>query len=143
MSLIKMQPMISDKQKVITAALLVTAFLSYTFFIYRHLPVQAEATVNLASGKGKLLWQRNNCNSCHQIYGLGGYLGPDLTNVYSKRGSDYIKSFLTTGTVTMPQFHLTQQEMEDIIAFLKDVDASGTADPKSFKINYDGFIEHR
>jgi len=135
--------MISDKQKVIVATVLVAAFLSYTFFIYRHLPVPVVAAVNPSSGKGKLLWQRNNCNSCHQIYGLGGYLGPDLTNVYSKRGPDYIKSFLTTGTVTMPQFPLSPEEKEDIIAFLKDVDASGNADPKSFKINYDGFINHR
>ncbi len=134
--------MISDKQKITVAAFLLAAFLSYTYFIYRNLPVKSDASAGIAAANGKLLWQRKNCNSCHQIYGLGGYLGPDLTNVYSRQGADYIKAFLVTGTVTMPQFRLSQKELDEIVAFLKQVDASGTADPKSFKINYDGFIHH-
>lgn len=141
MSLIKIRSMIRDKHKVIVGTLLVTAFLFYTTYIYRHLPVPIEASIDTAAVKGKLIWQTNNCNSCHQIYGLGGYLGPDLTNVYSKRGSAYIQSFLNTGTVIMPQFYLSQQEAEALIAFLKEVDASGNADPKTFKITYDGFIQ--
>ena len=32
---------------------------------------------------GQQLYQESNCTACHQIYGLGGYMGPDLTNVVS------------------------------------------------------------
>ncbi len=39
------------------------------------------------SRKGKLLFQEYNCISCHQLYGLGGYMGPDLTNVISAIGN--------------------------------------------------------
>jgi hypothetical protein len=41
----------------------------------------------------------------------------------------------------MPNFHLSEQERSDLIEYLKTVDASGNADPKTFKIYTDGTIE--
>jgi nitric oxide reductase subunit C len=75
---------------------------------------------------GKLLWQEKNCIACHQLYGLGGYLGPDLTNIISdpSRGSAYAAAFVKSGGTTMPNYHLTDKETDDIIAYLKYVDAS-------------------
>ena len=72
---------------------------------------------------GKMVWQQYNCNACHQVYGLGGYLGPDLTNVYSNRGSEYIQAFLKNGTGSMPQFHLTETETSLLLSFLKEIDS--------------------
>lgn len=92
-------------------------------------------------GAGKMVWQQYNCNACHQVYGLGGYLGPDLTNEYSKRGPAFIQAFLKTGTGAMPLFHLTETETKSLLSFLKDIDASGKADPKTFTLNYDGTIK--
>ena len=45
-------------------------------------------------------WQNKNCQSCHQLYGLGGYMGPDLTNVASDstKGHAYMKTVIKYGT---------------------------------------------
>jgi len=91
--------------------------------------------------KGKKLWQEKNCNSCHQIYGLGGYLGPDLTNVYSQRSEAFIKVFLQTGTNIMPAFNLNEEQMNQLMAYFKSIDSTGIASPAKLKPNYDGTIE--
>jgi len=130
----------SDKQKITVAVLLLVSFLSYSFYIYTSLPVKESPVSNKASD-GKQLWQQYNCNACHQVYGLGGYLGPDLTNVYSKRGANYISSFLKSGTAIMPNFHLSDSEIESLTAYLQNIDSSGKADPRTFKIHFDGTIE--
>jgi len=41
----------------------------------------------------------------------------------------------------MPDYHLSEKEIKDLTTFLKTIDASGCADPKTFTINYDGSIE--
>ena len=132
--------MSANRQKTIVLFVLLVAFLSYSFYLYTALPVVPNQAKKEAD-TGKLAWQKYNCNACHQVYGLGGYLGPDLTNVYSSRGEAYIKTFLKTGTNAMPVFNLSEEETEALLAFLKDLDASGKADPKTFTINYDGTIE--
>ena len=90
-----------EKLKNITVASLVVIFLFYSFYLYSSLPVKGK-TVSEETSKGKLVWQQYNCNACHQVYGLGGYLGPDLTNIYSRKGPAYIKAFLQSGIATMP-----------------------------------------
>ena len=134
--------MATDKQKLGILILLSAAFLSYSFFIYSAPPVAA-TKLEPTADKGKMIWQQYNCNACHQIYGQGGYIGPDLTNVYSQRNKEYIQTFLTYGTFTMPNFHLTASEQQNLLAYLQQVDASGKSDLRTFKINYDGTIEQQ
>ncbi len=131
--------MFSDKYKLAIMLLLLGGFLYYSYNLYTSLPVE-KPVINAEGAKGKLLWQQYNCNSCHQVYGLGGYLGPDLTNVYSKKGTGYITAFLKNGTATMPNFHLNQEKINSLLAYLKDVDASGKSDPRTFTIQKDGTI---
>ncbi len=126
--------------KKVVITMLILSFLLYSAYLYLNLPFAAVPGDPLAD-RGKMLWQRHNCTACHQVYGLGGYLGPDLTNVYSKKGPVYINAFLAHGTSVMPDFKLTGPEMEAITAYLKSVDATGSADPKTFKINGNGTIE--
>ena len=132
--------MASDLQKTTVAVILITSFLVYTGFLYLSLPVK-NYTNTSASIEGKKIWQQYNCNACHQIYGLGGYLGPDLTNVYSKRGHQYIQAFITNGTNVMPNFHLSSNEQESLIAYFKNIDSSGKSDPKTFTLHNNGTIE--
>ena len=131
--------MFPDKYKIVLIMLFCGAFLYYSFFLYSALPVQ-NSTVNKEALKGKIVWQQYNCNSCHQVYGLGGYLGPDLTNVYSKKGPGYIIAFLKSGTEIMPDFNLQKNEINDLLAYLKNIDQSGKSDPRTFTIKKDGTI---
>lgn len=131
--------MTSDRQRFISVMLLLTAFLSYSISLYSSLPVKNYTTSKIPE-PGKSAWQKYNCNACHQVYGLGGYLGPDLTNVYSIKGGAYIEAFLKTGTTIMPNYNLTEQEIIDLMSFLKNIDSTGRSDPKTFTLNYDGTI---
>jgi nitric oxide reductase subunit C len=132
--------MISEFQKAFMAGLLTVAFLFYSFYLYSSLPVPQAAYSPLAD-RGKAVWQQYNCTACHQVYGLGGFLGPDLTNEYSLRGPDIIKALIKTGTNTMPAFNLTEEETSALLEYLKHIDQTGVADPRSFKINLDGTID--
>lgn len=134
--------MISEFQKTITATLLTVAFLCYSFYLYTSLPAR-ESSFSTKVDHGKAIWQQHNCTACHQVYGLGGYLGPDLTNEYSQRGPDIIKALLKTGTNTMPAFELSEEETSALLAYLEHIDGTGISDPRSFKINSDGTISQK
>jgi len=105
--------------------LLTSLFIGYTYFVY------TKGTENINSLemsesaiKGRQLWQDNNCSACHQIYGLGGYLGPDLTNVY-RRYKDGTKGFFNAGKESMPKYHFNEEEQDNLLEFLKSVNKSG------------------
>jgi nitric oxide reductase subunit C len=105
--------------------LLCTACAIYTALVYRFSDASPEADLLSAEAAlGKELWQEKNCQSCHQLYGLGGYMGPDLTNVAAK-GPAYMRAFVEKGTGRMPDFHLSKTEVGRLIAFLQWVDKSG------------------
>ena len=116
-------------------------FAIYTWGVYRycdkdnseHLPgerVQA----------GWDTWQQKNCQSCHQLYGLGGYMGPDLTNIASDtlKGQAYMRGFIKYGTGKMPNFHLNDSEVDHLIAFLQWIDKSGKSRVPKEKVNWSG-----
>lgn len=92
--------------------------------------------------KGKLLFQEYNCISCHQLYGLGGYMGADLTNVMSAKGKGevFVKTFIQYGTKGMPNFHLTESEVNSLTEYLNYVDKTGISPVRNFEIKYDGTI---
>lgn len=132
----------TDNKKLLILIILTVSFLGYSAVLYTEPPAQkGEAyALDTPENQGKILWQEKNCTSCHQFYGLGGHLGPDLTNVTSKRSPAYIEAFLKSGTDVMPNFNLTQDEVDALMAFLKAVDNSGESDPRTFKIKLDGTI---
>ena len=132
--------MIPEKRKMIVLLLLLFCYLLYSLILYSELPVKLYSK-NQEGEIGKLVWQKYNCNSCHQLYGLGGYLGPDLTNVYSSRSKEYIKSFLINGTATMPKFNVNEYEINSLIQYFRSIDNSGKSDPRIFRIKTDGTIE--
>lgn len=120
------------------------AFLVYSGIIYigsaNHTLKSMKSKVS--SSKGKLIWQKYNCQSCHQIYSLGGYLGPDLTNVYSKykKNPEVLKLFMKGGFKQMPTFILNQQEEKHLLDFFKELDKTGKSDHRTFRILKDGMI---
>jgi len=74
---------------------------------------------------GKHIWETRNCIGCHTLLGEGAYFAPELGNVYTRRGGDFIKAWIKSqptgapGRRQMPQFHLTDKELDEIVAFLK------------------------
>jgi nitric oxide reductase subunit C len=123
--------------------LLVSVFGFYNFTIYTNENSKYTAVLSKKALEGQALWQDNNCFSCHQLYGLGGYLGPDLTNVFSTKGkgADYIKVFLNSGIKAMPQFNFSEKEKEALVAFLKEVDQSGYYPNHNATIEPNGWVD--
>jgi nitric oxide reductase subunit C len=100
-------------------------FFIYTLFVYTKGAQGPPITMNEKAIKGKMLFQKKNCPACHQLYGLGGYLGPELTTVVSQSGKEaYSRTILKTGTQRMPDFHFNEDEIDELIEFLKYVDAT-------------------
>ena len=93
--------------------------------------------------KGESLWQENNCTACHQLYGLGGYLGPDLTNIVSNpiKGREYTKAFFNSGVKSMPKFEFTEEEKEALVSFLEHVDRTGYYPNRNASFSASGWVE--
>ncbi|MBN8504413.1 MAG: cytochrome c [Burkholderiales bacterium] len=75
--------------------------------------------------RGKHIWETRNCIGCHTLLGEGAYFAPELGNVYTRRGGDFIKAWMKSqptgapGRRQMPNFHLNDQQLEDLTEFLK------------------------
>ena len=89
---------------------------------------------------GKQLFQKHNCVACHQFYGLGGYMGPDLTNVISNRGPAYARAFIASGTRAMPDFGLNDEELDALVAFLEFVDQTGRYPAENYDVTWFGTV---
>jgi nitric oxide reductase subunit C len=85
---------------------------------------------------GKQVWEVNNCIGCHTLLGEGAYFAPELGNIYTRFGesTEAIKAFIKyrpvngiPGRRSMPQFNLTEEELEAIAQFLKYADGIKTA----------------
>lgn len=101
-------------------------FLALTFDTNQKLP-KRDNSQNLTASviHGKKLWETNNCIGCHTLLGEGAYFAPELGNVYKRRGPDFIKAWIKSqptgvpGRRQMPQFNFTEQELDDLVEFLK------------------------
>ena len=126
---------------------LIVLFIIYSIIIYRSNPENPEARKYLTdeAKMGKILFQEYNCISCHQIYGLGGYMGPDLTNIISTpgKGDLYAKSFIQFGTLKMPNFNLSESEINCLVSYLKYIDKTGISPVRNFSIEYDGTVTQK
>jgi len=131
------------KNNVLVITVLVAIFSIYNIFIYTSKDINNPIELSSQASKGQQLWQDNNCWSCHQLYGLGGYLGPDLTNIYSSpiKGENYIKAFLNSGVKAMPKFEFTEEEKDAVVAYLKLVDSTGYFPNYDARIDFSGWVE--
>lgn len=103
-------------------------FLALTFDTHSALP-ERDNRQNLTEtvALGKKLWEENNCIGCHTLLGEGAYFAPELGNVYNRFGStEAIKGFIRSrpkegipGRRSMPQFNLSEEELNAVAEFLK------------------------
>lgn len=111
-------------------------FLALTYDTEQKLPNRdnrAALASNPQIAAGKKIWENNNCIGCHTLFGEGAYFAPELGNVYKRRGPEFIKAWIksqptgTPGRRQMPDFKLSDAELDEIVAFLKYASEINTA----------------
>jgi len=77
--------------------------------------------------RGKTLVAEKACLGCHVIGRSGGRVGPTLNGVVKRRDADYVRRKIEDPTFDnetsmMPNFGLTEQQVEAIVAYLATLD---------------------
>lgn len=113
---------------IVTTALVTLAFLLLTVDSHRQFPAltrEDQLTPQVLAGKH--VWHKYNCTNCHTLLGEGAYYAPDLTKIALQRGPNYLRAFLHDPAQfydeqkvrrVMPKQGLSDQEIDDVIAFL-------------------------
>jgi nitric oxide reductase subunit C len=112
-------------------------FLGLTAHSHWYMVTQSTDVATLTDGvaRGKHVWEKNSCINCHTLLGEGAYFAPELGNVWKRYGgqedAEGARAMLAAwmasqpsgvpGRRQMPQFHLTEQEVSDLAAFLEFV----------------------
>ena len=76
---------------------------------------------------GEAVVAEYECPSCHQIGGLGALKGPSLDGITDQLDDVSIRLWLKNpravkGNTAMPNFHLSDSEIEAIVAYLESLD---------------------
>lgn len=111
--------MISATTKKMLLTVLVLAFAFQTILVYTDV---REDRLSEAALRGRTLWHESSCQVCHQIYGQGGFLGPDLTNAASRVSPERMQSLLTVGSGQMPVYGFSVGQIADMTAYLGALD---------------------
>lgn len=100
-------------------------FIGLTIDTFQRIPKQTNANELTDSAiRGKHLFDTKNCMGCHTIMGEGAYYAPELTKVLERRGEAFVKAILKDpeamypGQRKMVNYHFSDQEIEDLTAFL-------------------------
>ena len=92
-----------------------------------------EKTLTDAVARGKHVWERHACINCHTLLGEGAYFAPELGNVWVRYGGHDDPKSAREGLIAwmqsqpsgvegrrqMPNFHLNDQDVNDLIDFLE------------------------
>ena len=104
----------------------ILVFAALIFDSERKIPQRSNAeAITPAVIAGKKLWETRNCIGCHTLLGEGAYFAPELGNVYKRRGPEFIKAWIQSqptqapGRRQMPQFNFTEQQLNDLVEFLR------------------------
>jgi len=107
----------------------ILVFLSLAFDTVGALPKRDNrANLTPTVALGKKVWEDNNCIGCHTLMGEGAYFAPELANVYDRFGGskEAIAGFIKSrpadgipGRRSMPQFNLSDEELDAVAEFLK------------------------
>jgi nitric oxide reductase subunit C len=110
-------------------------FVGLTAESHWHIVTKSTDQATLTEGviRGKHVWEKNACINCHTLLGEGAYFAPEIGNVWKRYGGtsdpqaarEGLKAWMQAqpsgieGRRQMPQFNLTQQELEDLVDFLE------------------------
>ncbi|UYG07662.1 c-type cytochrome [Halomonas sp. M4R1S46] len=91
---------------------------------------------------GKEVWEENMCINCHSIMGEGAYFAPELGNVWTRYGGRENPEAARAGLIAwmnaqplgapgrrqMPQFDLSDKELNALVDFLEWTDGIDAQD---------------
>ncbi len=85
---------------------------------------------------GEQLVSEYNCRRCHRIGGGGSLKAPDLAGVTERLDDVSLRLWLHNpkaikGNTPMPNFHLSDSEIEAIVAYLQRLDTSASSGRKN------------
>ncbi len=85
------------------------------------------ATDAASIARGKALVAEKACVGCHVVGAQGGQVGPSLNGVLKRRTAAFVRQKLTdpsfnNPTSMMPNFGLTAEEIDAIVAYLNTLD---------------------
>lgn len=77
---------------------------------------------------GRKIMERNGCFSCHNVDGFGGTVGPQLNGVKERKSREDLFKWIQSPysikpTTRMPQYHLADEEILQIISYLETKDS--------------------
>lgn len=122
---------ISPTGKAWMLGILVLCFFGQTYLVYAD-PTETRVLAGEELA-GRRVWLANNCQACHQLYGFGGFLGPDLTNVASRLQKPQLAEKLALGEGQMPKFDLPKEEVEALWKFLSAMNETGIGQARNPK----------
>lgn len=113
-------------------AVLALTFVGQTWLVYADDGTEVRLEGDALAGSH--LWHDNGCQTCHQLYGYGGFIGPDLTNLRSRLGAAgmaaRLDDVLVTGPGQMPDFSMTPADRTRMGDFLSAMDRTGKGQPR-------------
>jgi len=94
--------------------------------------IEAGHPISEQVAHGKRVWEQHACFDCHTLYGEGARFAPELGQVWVKYGGPAdantaraaLKAWFAAqptgaeGRHQMPNFHLSDQDVDDLISFL-------------------------
>jgi ubiquinol-cytochrome c reductase cytochrome b subunit len=87
-------------------------------------PTRPQGADNQLALDGQTVYRSVNCAYCHSINGVGGAIGPDLSNIASTLTKDQITSYLQNPDLMVPntlhpKLQFTPDELNALVAYLE------------------------
>ena len=111
--------MFAPTSKKILLAVLVASYVIQSGLVYSD---DVDIRLSEDAVQGRKLFHDGSCQVCHQLWGQGGFLGPDLTNAASRVDETRLASLLTVGSGQMPSYRYDAREIAFLRAFLEEID---------------------
>jgi len=111
--------MFKPSSKKIMLSVLVACFVIQSGLVYSD---DVDIVLSGEAVEGRKLFHDGACQVCHQLWGQGGFLGPDLTNAASRLDQTRLASLLTVGSGQMPAFDYSEEQIRYMRAFLEEID---------------------
>lgn len=108
-------------------------YIGLTAHSHYYIEQTSTAPVSASVARGKHVWEKHACINCHSLLGEGAYFAPEVGNVWVRYGGREnadgaragLKAWMkaqptnVVGRRQMPQFNLSEQELDDLIDFLE------------------------